>query len=103
MHIRIVTFGLNVSAEDYQATAAEIAPDFTDWPGLIAKWWLADSASAQYGGVYLFASREDADRSRDTELFATLQSPAFRDVTIREYDVLEAPTSITAAVLQAST
>ena len=66
MRIRIVTFGLTIPAEAYAAHAAHIAGGFRTWPGLLGKWWLADPASGTYGGVYLFASRHDADRSRDT-------------------------------------
>ena len=97
MHIRIVTFALGVPAEDYTHLASEIAPAFLSWPGLLAKWWLGDAASGTYGGVYLFASRADADRSRDTDLFRNMfTDPALRRVTVREYDLLDAPTAITA-------
>jgi hypothetical protein len=103
MRIRIVTFGLNIPAEAYTAHAVHIAPRFTAWPGLLAKWWLADTASAGFGGVYLFASQHDADRSRQTDLFGgMLTNPALKDVTVREYDVLGAPTAITAAAPAAS-
>ena len=100
MHIRIVTFGLNVPAEAYAARAVHKAPEFTDWPGLLGKWWLADPASGTFGGVYLFASRQDADRSRETDVFREIfANPALKDVTVREFDVLAAPTAITAPAL----
>ena len=103
MRIRIVTFGLNIPADAYTAHALHIAPDFTAWPGLLAKWWLADTASDTFGGVYLFASRQDADHSRETEPFRDMfTNPALRDITVREYDVLDAPTSITAPTYQPS-
>ena|SRR5690242_17472681 len=96
MYVRIVTFGLTIPVEAYTAQAVHIAPGFTAWPGLLGKWWLADHNSGTYGGVYLFASRQDADRSRETELFrAMFANPALKDVTIAEYDVLDAPTAIT--------
>jgi hypothetical protein len=96
MRIRIVTFALNIPAEDYTAHAIHIAPAFKAWPGLLAKWWLADTASARFGGVYLFASRYDAERSRHTDLFRGMfTNPALKDVTVREYDVLDTPTVIT--------
>lgn len=99
MRLRIVTFALGVPADDYVRLATDIAPAFASWPGLLAKWWLGDVASGTYGGVYLFADREHADRSRDTDLFRDLQtSPAFREVEIREYDVLDALSTITAPV-----
>ena len=72
---------------------------FTAWPGLLGKWWLGDTASGAFGGVYLFASREDADRSRDTDLYRGMTTnPALRDVTVREYGVLDAPTALTAQI-----
>lgn len=101
MHIRIVTFTLGVPDEDYTRLATKIAPAFVSWPGLLAKWWLGDATSGTYGGVYLFASRVDADRSRDTDLFRNMfTNPALRQVTVREYDLLDAPTAITAPKVQ---
>src|SRR5690348_1179566 len=97
MHIRIVTFALTVPAEAYAAHALEIAAGFAAWPGLLAKWWLADPGSATFGGVYLFATRADADRSRGTELFrGMVTNPALTDVAVQEFDVLDAPTALTA-------
>ena len=97
MRIRIVTFGVTIPAEAYSAHATHIAARFTAWPGLLGKWWLADPASGTYGGVYLFASQHDADRSRETDLFRGMHAdPALTDVTVEEYDVLESPTAITA-------
>ena len=102
MRIRIVTFGLNIPAEAYTAHAVHIAHEFTGWPGLLGKWWLGDTASGTFGGVYLFASRQDADRSRETDEFRGMSTnPALKDVTVREYDVLYAPTAITAPTSQA--
>jgi hypothetical protein len=102
MRIRIVTFALTIPAEAYTAHAEHIAPRFTAWPGLLGKWWLADPASpGTYGGVYLFASQHDADRSRETELFRGMfTNPAMSDVAVSEYDVLDAPTASTAPALQ---
>jgi Putative mono-oxygenase ydhR len=97
MLIRIVTFGLNIPAESYFAHASNIAPQFAEWPGLLGKWWLADAASGSYGGVYLFASQQEADLSRRTDLFRGMfANPSLSEVTVREFDVLEAPTAVTA-------
>ncbi|WP_222263266.1 YdhR family protein [Modestobacter marinus] len=103
MYVRIVTFGLSVPAEDYARSAVAVAPAFVEWPGLLAKWWLGDAASGTYGGVYLFASREDADRSRDTEVFRGMAAnPALHGISVREFDVLDAPTAVTAPSLRAA-
>ena len=97
MRIRIVTFGLTVPTDAYAAHALQIAAGFAAWPGLLGKWWLGDPDSGTFGGVYLFASRSDADRSRESDLFRGMSAnPALTDVAVREFDVLDAPTAITA-------
>jgi Putative mono-oxygenase ydhR len=101
MRIRIVTFTLDIPAENYVRHATDIAPAFRSWPGLLGKWWLGDAASGTYGGVHLFATERDAEQSRDTDLFREMNTnPAFKDVTVREYDLLDAPTAITAPIPQ---
>jgi hypothetical protein len=103
VRIRIVKYTLDVPADDYIHQAMHIAPAFREWPGLLGKWWLGDAASGTYGGVYLFATRYDADRSRETDLFRGMFThPAFSNVTVEEYDLLYAPTEITAPALQAA-
>jgi hypothetical protein len=99
MYIRIVTFALTVGHEDYLALTEQVAPAFAAWPGLQAKYWIADEAANEYGGVYVFDSKEAADASRETELFHGLAAnPAFADLRVVEYDVLAAPTAATAVV-----
>src|ERR1700712_719515 len=94
MRIRIVTFALHIPTDDYVSHSTDIAPAFVSWPGLLAKWWLGDATSGTYGGVYVFATRQDADRSRETDLFRGMHTnPAFGDVTVREYDLLDGPTA----------
>ena len=57
MYIRIVTFQLaGPTDQQYRAHAAAVAPAFTKWPGLQAKFWLANPDAGVYGGVYLFDS-----------------------------------------------
>lgn len=103
MYVRIVTFGITVPEEAYVAHAEAAAPAFADWPGLLGKWWLADADSGTYGGVYLFTDRAAADRSRDTDPFrAMTDSPALSGITVREFDVLAAPTAVTAPELMAA-
>lgn len=99
MHVRIVTFALTVSHDDYVALAEQVAPAFAAWPGLQAKYWIADRDANEYGGVYVFDSKQAADASRETDLFQALAAnPAFTDLRVVEYDVLAAPTAVTAVV-----
>jgi hypothetical protein len=102
MRVRIVTFRLNVPPEAYTEQAVHIAPGFTAWPGLLAKWWIGDPSAGEFGGVYLFVSARDADCSRETPLFRGMfANPALKDVTVREYDVLAAPAAVTAPAVHA--
>jgi hypothetical protein len=96
MRIRIINFTLAISRDDYIERATAVAPEFAQWPGLLSKWWIGDAESGTYGGVYLFATREDADRSRDTDMHRNIfENPALTNVTMHEYDLLDAPTALT--------
>jgi len=97
MYIRIVTFTTaGISADEYRALTEAVAAGFTEWPGLLGKLWLGDRERNRYGGVYLFASKADADRSRSTPLFVGLgANPAFTDVVVEEFDVLPEATAVT--------
>lgn len=101
MYVRQVTFQLEgLDPEDYERHCEQIAPEFLTWPGLLTKVWLADAATNTYGGVYLFESKEAADRSRSSALFAGMAAnPAFGDLKVVEFATLDAPTLITAGPL----
>ena len=104
MHIRIVTFRLDgMTTKEYETQAAALATAFTQWPGLRAKFWLADKESEIFGGVYVFESRAAADRSRSTALFAGLTgNTAFADLIVREFDTLAEPTAVTGWIARAA-
>jgi hypothetical protein len=97
VYVRIVTFTTSgISADEYRALAEGVAAGFIDWPGLLGKLWLADPERNRYGGVYVFASRADADRSRSTALFAApAANPALTDVVVEEFDTLPGATAVT--------
>src|SRR5262245_56853304 len=100
MYMRIVTFGITIPEAEYHALAGSVAEAFTHWPGPVATWWLNASASGTYGGVYLFDDRAAADASRGTPQFAALaENPVFTDLSVREFDLIEGLTAITASRL----
>jgi hypothetical protein len=103
MIIRLVTFTLDgVDDAHYRSLAGAVAPGFAEWTGLDAKLWVTEPASGTYGGVYVFADAAAADASRGTELFAGMMTnPAFTDLTIREFEVLDEPTQVTGGCLAA--
>ena len=97
MYARVVTFRLDGPTHaEYEAQATAIAESFHEWPGLRATLWLGDQADRRYGGIYLFDCAEDADLSRSTWQFLSVQSlPMFTDLVIEEYEVLDGPTAVT--------
>jgi hypothetical protein len=99
MYVRIVTFSLTgATPAEYEAQASAVADEFTRWPGLLGKIWLADQERNRFGGVYLFAAKADAERSRSTPLFAELVgNPCFFDVVFDEFDTLAGLTAFPAA------
>ncbi len=104
MYARIVTFRLDgLTAADYREHVAAAAPAFAAWPGLLAKVWIADADGGTYGGFYLFADQVSADRTRETDLYRSMAAnPAFADLAIREFDVLDEPTAMTASAFDAA-
>ena len=97
MHIQVINFHLNdLSETEYRAHCDEVAPAFAEVPGLISKVWLANRSTNTYGGVYFWASREAMEEFSKSELFsAVATNPNFADITSRDFDVLDDPTSVT--------
>ncbi|MGE0028059.1 MAG: YdhR family protein [Thermoleophilia bacterium] len=91
MHVLIINFHLADMTEDaYRAASAELAPAFARVPGLLAKLWLHEDASATYGGVYLFRDRQAVEAYLASDLLAGVAaSPNFVDITSRDFAVYE--------------
>jgi Putative mono-oxygenase ydhR len=94
MQTIIITFTLtDMSDERYREVCAELAPAFAELRGLHAKIWLADPATATYGGVYLFADAADVEAFLGSALFRTVRMfPHFTDIQMRRFEVDEATT-----------
>ena len=103
MHIQIINFHLKgLSEGDFRARCDEIAPLYTELPGLISKVWLANSRTNTYGGVYTWESRAAMEAFAQSELFrAVALNAAFTDVTSDHFDVLEDPTRVTHGLVPA--
>lgn len=91
MHVLIINFRLSdMTEEGYRAACAELAPEFAQLPGLLAKIWLNDPATGTYGGVYLFRDRESVEGYLASDLLAGVAAtPNFVDITSRDFAVYE--------------
>ena len=104
MHIQIVNFNLKDMTEaEFRSMANEVAPAFTEVPGLISKVWLADPAKNTYGGVYIWQDTAAMQAYLASDLFKGVAgNPNFGNITSRDFDVLSGPTTTTAGPLAAS-
>jgi hypothetical protein len=97
MHVQVVTFRLaGIDEASYLQHVDAVAPVFAGLPGLRAKIWLADPATATYGGVYTWADRESMDAYRGGDIFRQLQSdPHVSTLESRDFAVLTTPSTVT--------
>ncbi len=97
MHILIITFSLEgISEEAYRQQVEAVAPAFADLPGLVSKTWLANEKTNTYGGVYVWQDREAMKAYAETDIFKNMAAnPYFKNFSVRDFDILEAPTRIT--------
>jgi hypothetical protein len=96
--IQIVRFTLDgLDHDTFAAHCEQVAPAFAGIPGLISKAWLGDERAGIYGGVYAWRDRAAMDAYVAGDVFAAVRvNPAFAGVTTEAYDVLAAPSRITA-------
>ena len=88
MHALLITFRSATPPGALAAPLAAHAAVLRGMPGLIAQTWLHDGAIL--GGFYVFAGRRAAEGYLASELVAGLTAnPAFSEVRIRHYGVLE--------------
>ena len=104
MHIKIVTFSLEgISEEAYRQQVDAVASAFADLPGLVSKTWLANEQTNTYGGVYVWEDREALEGYAETNLFKGMAAnPYLKNLTVRDFDVLEGPTRITRGAAEAT-
>ena len=102
MQILIVNFNLDgMTEEDFEHGCEELAPVFAAVPGLVSKVWLADRAEGIFGGVYTFKSEQALDDYLQSDLFAKVgATPAFVNISVRRFGVLDGPTRVTRGLAQ---
>ena len=70
--ILLVRFKTALSFEEVSKVAAERAPEFRALEGLHQKYYLQDTSSGEYAGLYLWKSPEALAKYRDSELRASI-------------------------------
>jgi heme-degrading monooxygenase HmoA len=99
MYAQVVTFALDGMQEsEYLDIANELAPSFSNVPGLQAKIWLDDPDRGRYGAVYFWDDKESMDRFLRSNLFEGANA-AFSDVESEGFAILENLTAQTQPVL----
>ena len=100
MHAVLVTFESAASLADLAAPFAAYADAVRATPGLASKIWL--NAGTTVGAFLLFADRASAERYLAGELFAGITTnPAFQQLRIEHFTVLEELTAVTGGALAA--
>lgn len=104
MHVLVVNFQLDgVDEEGYRAMCDELAPAFAEVPGLVTKTWLADSDSNTYGGVYMWSDRAAFEAFAASDLARGVAThPNLKNVTMRDFGVLEEPSAVTRGLVGAA-
>jgi hypothetical protein len=97
MHIAILTFQLvNTTADQFKRQCDELAPILARTPGLVSKIWLADAPGNTFGGVYTWTDRAAFQAFAASAFAKSLTTnPNVTSVTLRDYSVLDGPTSVT--------
>lgn len=94
-HLQI-EFEFTCSLDEYQKLVGHAAPAIAGVPGLVSKLWIVDGDRRRAGGAYLFSDRAAATAYLEGPIIAGLtKNPAFRQVSVRLFDVLSAPSELT--------
>jgi len=82
MIIQIIKLKSKLSEEELLKTAKERAPRFKAIPGLLQKYYVKLGQPNQFGGIYVWDSKESLQSYRESELAASIP---------RAYKLIEAP------------
>ena len=88
MIVQFVQFETALTEEEVVAVANARLPQFRAIPGLVQKYYLADTEPGYFGGFYLWRSIDDVQQYRESELAATIAS-AYEGIGAPEVRVFE--------------
>lgn len=101
MPILQVNFKLNMPTAEYEKVCQSVAQAFADVPGLQWKIWLLNEQEKEAGGVYLFKDKQALSSFLSGPLVATIKTLPFRDISMKQFDVMEEVTAVTHGPVQA--
>lgn len=85
-----VNYKLNGSVADFMREAAAVASALAAVPGLRWKVWLMNEAEHEGGGIYLFDDDASLQTFVEGPIVTALKDhPALRDLSVKQFDVLE--------------
>lgn len=94
--ILVVSFKFNISVAEYVQALKPLVNEILNVPGLRWKIWLINEAQCTAGGLYLFDDVSYVQSFLASPLIVSLrQKPAFTDVLVMPFDVLDAETKAT--------
>lgn len=103
MHAQLIHYRWDGDVEEFMAGAEPAAPVIAAMDGFIAKYWLR-ADDGVFASVYLWRDKEAADAYATSDFLRTalIEQPDLRDFEVRDYDLWEAPTTVTTAGLAAA-
>lgn len=89
MEIVIITYEPELDFDEVESLLRKSTETYRDMGGLLQKFYLHDEESGRVGGVYVFDSKESADRLLESDIRSNLQE-AYKTPTvdIERYDVM---------------
>ena len=97
----VTNYSFNVTPDEFEAMASELAPAFSNVPGCTWKIWLIDRENKQAGAVYLFESEKALEDFKASPLVASVLShPALSNFDLKARDILEGPSLTNNAPVQ---
>ncbi|MEJ2102274.1 MAG: YdhR family protein [Desulfobacterales bacterium] len=91
-----INFKTNVSAEEFQKEALQIANDVANVPGLRWKIWIVNEETSEAGGLYLFDDQASVEAYLAGPIVADLKSkPPVIEISFKQFNVVDDNTAIT--------
>jgi hypothetical protein len=97
-----INYKFSGSGSDFEREFGPVAAEISRVPGLRWKLWLFDEAESRGGGIYLFDDEAALQGYLSGPIVAALKShPAFSDLNVQAFTVLEQPTTLTRGPVEA--